>query len=133
MHRGFLESFLCSDILHSMKNIKETLSNDLMMAMAQKDTVSINAIRTLRGRIDNAEAPMVPEPTSLRMAGGIAGASSDSSETEVPRKELSETEIRKIIEAEIEDTQHMLEILRTSSLPDTEQLADQVIVLKGYL
>jgi len=116
-----------------MNDIKETLTKDLKEAMQQKNSVAINAIRTLRARIDNAEAPILPEPLSLQMAGGIAGATEGLGSTEVRRKELSTEDIQEIIRQEIEDSEKMLSVLRDNALPDTECFAEQVAVLRSYL
>ncbi|MEO5646462.1 MAG: hypothetical protein ABIO57_01675 [Candidatus Paceibacterota bacterium] len=116
-----------------MNDIKEALTKDLQIAMRQKDFVTVNAIRTLRGRIDNAEAPLIPKSKPMQISGGIAGASSDSRETEVSRKELSIKDIQEIIQDEINDIERMLAILRDSSMEDTEHLAEQIVVLKKYL
>lgn len=112
-----------------MHDIKDRLSSDLKIAMAQKDMVSIRAIRILRARIDNAEAVFVPE-RPMQVSGPIAGV---SDQTEVPRKILSMEDVAQLIKDEITETEKALGILEAYSLPDTEDLAARIAIFKKYL
>lgn len=116
-----------------MEEIKLRLSDDLKKAMKEKDAVAMKAIRSLVAAIDNAGAVFVAAPATMSMSGGIAGATSGLGSTEVPRKELSDNDIKQIIQKEIDEMLKAIEMINDSTRPETGQLAEQISILKKYL
>lgn len=78
------------------------LRRSLMTARKQRDTVRVSALRSILGAIDNAETPdtvaVVAQPS-----GEIAGAVAGLGATEVARRELSDEQIRGLVQAEIDE------------------------------
>jgi hypothetical protein len=116
-----------------MKEIKLKLSNDLRSAMKEKNVLAVKAIRSLLVAIDNAGAVFVEAPKVMPMSGGIAGATSGLGSTEVSRKELSDADIKQIIQKEIDEMQKAIQIINNPSRPETVQLAEQIQTLGKYL
>ena len=81
------------------------LRHDLTDAMRRRDRVTARVLRTALSSIANAEAQPASDetPTSLRSAGGIAGAADGLAATEVARRELDEDEVRAVVAAERDD------------------------------
>jgi hypothetical protein len=77
--------------------------------------MAIAALRTTLGAIDNAEAVDVPE-RPLPMGEPIAGAVVGHGAGEAPRRELSEGQIRALVQGEVAD--------RESAQPTTTGSAD---------
>lgn len=116
-----------------MDKIKTQLSADLIVAMKERNAIATKTIRTLMSEIDNAGAVVVEEPKIMPMSGGIAGATSGVGSTDVSRKILSETEVKQIIQREIDDLTNVMELVKQHSELDTEQYVQQINILKGYL
>jgi hypothetical protein len=81
--------------------------------MKGRDSMAIAALRTTLGAIDNAEAVDVPE-RPLPMGEPIAGAVVGHGAGEAPRRELSEGQIRALVQGEVAD--------RESAAADYERL-----------
>ena len=77
-----------SDMANSLRR---QLSGDLLLAMKAKDTIAISALRSVLSALDNASA--VPAST---VAAPVFGRNSD-----VPRRDLSDTDCQNIISAEV--------------------------------
>ena len=116
-----------------MEKIKLKLSADLKNAMKEKNEIAIKTIRSLISEIDNAGAVIVEKPKIMPMSGGIAGATDGVGSSEVPRRELSEIEIRQIIQKEIDEISKTIELVKQHSQLDTEQFIKQIEILKKYL
>jgi uncharacterized protein YqeY len=116
-----------------MEKIKTILSVDLKKALKEKDMIAIKAIRSLMSAIDNAGAVPVKTPESLPMSGQIAGATSGLGSTEVARRELSDYDIRQIIEAEINDITEAIKLINSHSPSEAKNLEEQIAILKKYL
>jgi len=116
-----------------MEEIKLKLSLDLKNALKQKDTIAVKTIRSLMSAIDNAGAVEVETPSTMPMAGGIAGATDGLGSSEVPRKELSDEDMRQIIEEEIGEINTTIELLENHSHPQVAELIKQKELLKNYL
>lgn len=113
--------------------MKEKLSKDLQNAMKEKNEIAIKTIRTLISEIDNAGAVIVKMPKIMPMSGGIAGATDGIGSSEVPRRELSENEIKLIIQKEIDEIAETIELVKQHSQSNTEQFVEQIDILKKYL
>jgi uncharacterized protein YqeY len=116
-----------------MEEIKTRLSNDLRIAMKEKNALAVKAIRSLSAAIDNAGAVFVEAPKVMPMSGGIAGASSGLGSTEVQRKDLSANDIKQIIQKEIDEMLKAIELINDQAKPETSQLLEQINILKKYL
>lgn len=116
-----------------MEKIKLKLSADLRIAMKEKNEIAIKTIRCLISEIDNAGAVIVEKPKVMPMSGGIAGATEGVGSSEVPRRNLSETEIIQIIQREIDEISKTIELVKQHSQLSTEQFIKQIEILKKYL
>lgn len=76
--------------------LKARLREDLLVAMKARRSVEAQVIRTLVAALDNAEAPPLPadQTVYVQHAFGSGGA-------EVPRLQLHEADVRRILMAEI--------------------------------
>ncbi|MCA4723173.1 hypothetical protein [Mycolicibacterium fortuitum] len=81
---------------------RDRLRASLLAARKSRDTVSVTAIRSALSAIDNAETPQADQ-TDTRIGGTIAGAVSGVGSTEVDRRALSDTEIRALVQAEVDE------------------------------
>jgi uncharacterized protein YqeY len=84
--------------------VRERLRQALGVAMRERDTVAVAALRSALGAIDNAEAVdpahrTAPAPSHPRLAGTVAGVGAG----EVPRRELAEPEQEAVVRAEVAD------------------------------
>ena len=80
---------------------RDELRRRLLTARKQRDSVSVSALRTTLSAIDNAETPdAVPTAGS---AGPVAGAVEGLGAAEVPRKRLADTELRAVVQAEVDE------------------------------
>ncbi len=113
---------------------KARLTSDLKTAMIEKNSAAVKAIRSLRAAIDNSESvdTGASESASMNVTGGIAGATAMGA-NEAPRKILSEKDVHEILRREIEDAKRTAELLKEKSVPDTEGLDEQILVLERYL
>jgi uncharacterized protein YqeY len=102
-------------------------------AMAVRDSVSVAALRSVLGAIDNAEAvdavPAVPVGEST-IAGAVLGLGAG----DVPRRQLSETELRQVVQREVEERAAVAEQYDRVGRPDrAERLRAEAAVLAGHL
>lgn len=81
---------------------RDRLRETLLAARKSRDTTSVSAIRSALSAIDNAETPQADQ-TDTRIGGTIAGAVSGVGSTEVARRTLSDSQIRALIEAEVDE------------------------------
>jgi len=78
------------------------LHEALLAARKDRDSARVSVLRSALSAIDNAGA--VPSATSRAAAGGtIAGSAVGLGAAEVARRELSDAEIRALIQAEIDE------------------------------
>jgi uncharacterized protein YqeY len=78
------------------------LRDALLTARKQRDAARVSALRSAMSAIDNAETPDdagVDAPASATIAGGVVGLGA----AEVARRELSDTQIRALLRAEVEE------------------------------
>jgi uncharacterized protein len=71
----------------------------LLAARKARDTARVAALRTAMGAIDNAETPDGPVPS----AGAIADSAMGLGSAEVPRKRLSDADVRSVLRAEVDE------------------------------
>ena len=80
---------------------RTTLRDALPAARKDRDTARVSALRSALSAIDNAEIPddaWVDAPSSGTIAGSVVGVGA----AEVARRELSDTQIRGLVRAEVD-------------------------------
>ncbi|EJZ10223.1 GatB/YqeY domain-containing protein [Mycolicibacterium vaccae] len=75
------------------------LRHRLITARKERDAASTSALRSTMSAIDNAETPDGPVPA----AGAIADSAVGVGAAEVPRRELRDDEVRRLIHGEIDE------------------------------
>lgn len=80
------------------------MRSDMRRDLKARDRVAVSALRSALAAIENAEAPVIAESgatvaTSEHVAGSVAGQGA----SEVAPRELSETDIREIVEQEVHE------------------------------
>jgi hypothetical protein len=78
------------------------LREALLSARKDRDAARVSALRSALSAIDNAETPddvLLDAQSSETIAGGVVGLGA----AEVPRRELSDTQIRDLVHAEIDE------------------------------
>ena len=81
---------------------RATLRDALLSARKDRDATRVAALRSALSAIDNAETPdgaRVDAPSSGTIAGGVVGLGA----AEVARRELSDKQIRELVQAEIDE------------------------------
>lgn len=105
-------------------SLRPRLQADLAVAIKSRDPVRVSVLRTALAAIDNAEA-VDPAYEHIRPAGLFA---------DVARRELTEGEVRSVLEAEYTE---LLEAVRSARRLDqdapADALAEQAAILAGYL
>jgi uncharacterized protein len=104
------------------------IKTDLVVAMKKRATTEVSALRALLARISNAEA--VPPPDKSPIASSRVAAAGVGS-TEMPRKQLSYTDLQAVIQAEINEIQ-----TAKQQLPETDpyaiELNQKLAILQSY-
>ena len=111
------------------------LRRDLTAAMKARQREELATIRTLIAAIDNAEAVGVGSPASPTSAssGDFAGAIAGFGSGDVPRRELNETDLDELLDAEITDRRAQAEEFEALGRPDEAlRLRDQAALIKRY-
>jgi uncharacterized protein YqeY len=81
---------------------RQTLRARLMAARKDRDTTRVSALRSALSAIDNAETPDAAHldgPTGGTIAGSVSGVGA----AEVPRRSLTDAEIRTLLRAEVDE------------------------------
>jgi uncharacterized protein YqeY len=81
---------------------RRTMQGALLAARKNRDSARVSALRSALSAIDNAETPddaSVDAQLSETIAGGVTGLGA----AEVPRRELSDAEIRSLLRAEVDE------------------------------
>jgi len=86
-----------------MSELADRLRADLTTALRARDRARASVLRTVLGAIANAEAVPVPQGAPPLAQGPIAGAALGLGAAEVPRRELTEDDVRAILVAERDD------------------------------
>jgi uncharacterized protein len=81
---------------------RDTLRRGLMSARKARDNPRVVALRSALSAIDNAEVPQVVAAAAYAV-GPFAASPPGVGATEVARLELSDTEIRRLIESEVDE------------------------------
>ena len=83
-------------------DLRALLQSSLLPAMRVGDKDTVDVVRSALAAIANAEAVPVDDATALT-EGPIAGAATGVGATEAARRELSDDEVREIVERERQD------------------------------
>jgi uncharacterized protein len=78
------------------------LRDALLTARKDRDTARVSALRSALSAIDNTETPdgvQFDAPSSGKIAGGVVGLGA----AEVARRQLSDTQIRGLLRAEVDE------------------------------
>lgn len=89
--------------MERVSDLADRLRADLTTALRARDRASASVLRTVLGAIANAEAVPVPQAAPPVAEGPIAGAVLGLGAAEVPRRELTEDDVRAIVRAERDD------------------------------
>lgn len=112
-------------------DLTTSLRDALRAAMKAKDKAAVSALRSALARIANAEA--VPIDT-MPSAGAIGQGSVGLGAADAPRRELAESQIRALVEAEALEHEQAADRLAASGF---EAVADglraQAAVLRSHL
>jgi SAM-dependent methyltransferase len=110
--------------------IRELLRGGLRDAMKARDTERVRLLRTTLAAIDNAEAV----PTDAR-AGAIENASVGAGSTEATRRDLTEAQVRAIVEAEADERRSAADSMaavRPDQARDLRRQADALTALLAH-
>ena len=101
---------------------RETLRAQLLTARKERDQTRVSALRSALSAIDNAETPDADtsdETTPVVTPdGAIAGAGSGLGSTEVARRQLTDSEIRALLRAEVDERLRAAEQLADNGAED---------------
>ena len=93
---------------------RETLRAHLLAARKDRDATRVSALRSALSAIDNAETPDVDVPA----AGAIADSAAGLGAAEVPRRTLTDAEIRTLLRTEVEERLQAAERIDASGRPE---------------
>ncbi|HEX2370403.1 MAG TPA: GatB/YqeY domain-containing protein [Acidimicrobiia bacterium] len=106
------------------RSIRERITADLADAMKRRDTEVVAVLRTTLAAIGNAEAVPLATTRSWPVVGP----------TEVPRRELTEDDLARVIRSEAAERQAAAELYRTGGQPAmADRLDADARLLAGYL
>ena len=116
-------------------DIRVRLGQALRVAIAARDLVAVSALRTALSAIGNAEAvPPGPAAAAAATSPHFAGATAGLGAGDAPRRELSATDLVRIVRAEITERQDAAREYERSGRPDrSERLAREAGVLLAVL
>lgn len=114
--------------------MRKTMRNGLTAALKERDRTAIGALRSALAAIENAEAvPRQREPGAVE-GEHVAGATLGNGAADVPRRQLSESEVAAIVTAEVrERSTNASEYERLGRYERAQRLRAEADVLNGYL
>lgn len=118
-----------------ISGIRDRMRAALPVAIKQRDTTTVMALRSALAAIENAEAvPTAETPAPIIGRGEIAGAAVGLGAGDVPRRGLSETQVAEIVRREISDRHQAADIYERAGRNDhARELRDEADVLTGQL
>ena len=105
---------------------RQELRNRLLIARKDRNTVHVAALRSALSAIDNAETPDGPTPS----AGAISDSAVGLGAAEVPRRSLTDVELRALIRAEVDERVEAAAQLAAGGRPER---ADDVLAEAAVL
>lgn len=110
-----------------MTNLVEQLRQDVLQARKHKDQATTEAIQNVLARISNAEAVSLGDTQKYQQHVGVGSS-------EVARKELTEADIRALLQEEIDDMHHAIgEMEKYPDHPYVLDLQKKATILEKYL
>ena len=119
-----------------MSDLPGRLRRDLTAAMRERDRDAVRVLRTVLSAIANAEAQpdLDDTPMSQRSQGVIAGATEGLGTGEVPRRELTDQDVRAVVEAERDERRAAADDLAARGAVDAaDGLRAEATLLERYL
>ncbi|MDP3889937.1 hypothetical protein [Nocardioides sp.] len=118
-----------------MSALQAQLKADLTRAMRAGERPTMSVLRTALAAIANAEAQAVPHtPASQMNSTPIAGATAGLGSTDIPRRTLTDDEMREVIGAERSERLMVADTLHEAGRgADAQRLRDEASVLERYL
>lgn len=83
--------------------LRDRMAAALTAAMKARDQVAVAALRSALARVANAEAVHVD---TVPRAGAIHDAAVGAGAADAPRRELTEADVREVVEAEVAEHEH---------------------------
>lgn len=111
--------------------LRDRMAAALTSSMKARDKVAVAALRSALARVANAEAVHID---TVPRAGAVHDAAVGAGAADAPRRDLTEADVREVVEAEVVEhdraAQHLTEVGR----PDEAALVTaQADVLRGFL
>ncbi|MCE1180077.1 MAG: hypothetical protein LWW86_13790 [Micrococcales bacterium] len=110
--------------------IRAALRAAMARAMKERDREALAACRTALAAIDNAEAAPVE---TLPPAGAVEGSAIGVGAADRARRELSDEEMRAVVQGEIDERRAAIETLRAEHADRARVLEGEALVLEGLL
>ena len=111
--------------------LRDRMGVALTSAMRARNRVAVSALRSALARVSNAEAVHVD---SMPRAGAVEEARVGAGAADAPRRELTEDDVRGIVEAEVAEHDHAARHFTDIGRPDeAARVAAQAEVLRGLL
>ncbi|HRW10953.1 MAG TPA: GatB/YqeY domain-containing protein [Caldilineaceae bacterium] len=106
--------------------LRNQMSQDLRMAMKNRDKVAVALLRTLMATLDNAEAVAVDHATLPKVP--------TTERHEVPRKELTSDDVQQLLERELAERQRAHgEYVALGLAAEAERLQTEIELISDYL
>jgi uncharacterized protein YqeY len=105
------------------QSIINLLRSDLLIARKKRDSLTADTLRSVIAAVDNAGA--VPVSMGIHAIG--------TGSTEMPRRELSEQDLIKIVESEIAEMQQAVKEFGDANSTYTDELNKKIALLENYL
>ena len=86
-----------------MRSMRSSLREDLTAAIKAKDRIAVTALRSVLAAIENAGAVPADHPSSSVTGNEHFAGAASLGETEAVRRELTEAELRTIVEQEVHE------------------------------
>lgn len=110
--------------------IRDVLRAAMLRAMKERDRLALGVYRSALAAIDNAEAvPLGPEDR----AGAIEASAAGAGRADVVRRELTEQDMRTVVQSEIDERHEAAESLAAVQPAAERQLRDEVGLLQALL
>jgi uncharacterized protein YqeY len=114
-----------------LPDVRARMGAALTTAMRARDRVAVAALRSALGRVSNAEAVPVD---SAPPAGALHDAPVGAGAADAPRRELTEADVRAVVEAEVAEHEHAAEHFTAIGRPDdAARVSAQAEVLRALL
>jgi uncharacterized protein YqeY len=111
--------------------LRDRMSAALTSSMKARDKVAVTALRSALARVANAEAVHID---TVPRAGAIHDAAVGAGAADAPRRDLTEADVREVVEAEVAEHEraatHFTDVLRPD---DAARVRAEADVLRALL